>query len=118
MGIHVLICHTSSALSHVPSYSRSYEAPHNDCRDGAGSSSEGRGDEGAESSIPDSLPASAADTDWREFRARLIAGQAASTSGRPEDQVLFVQGHNGARLHKRRFTLICMVFYWAGAGRQ
>lgn len=40
------------------------------------------------SSVPDALPLSGADTDWREFRARLIRSQAASTSGRAAgDQV-------------------------------
>lgn len=37
-------------------------------------------------SIPDSLPASQADTDWREFRARLIASQNASTSAKSGTQ--------------------------------
>ena len=36
--------------------------------------------------IPDSLPASQADTDWREFRARLIASQNASTSAKSGTQ--------------------------------
>ncbi|BDA50133.1 probable UPF0301 protein BDI_1431 [Coccomyxa sp. Obi] len=52
----------------------------------AGGSSEGQSEEGNKSFVPDSLPATAADTDWREFRARLIASQAASTSGRSEEQ--------------------------------
>jgi hypothetical protein len=44
--------------------------------------------EGQRSSVPDALPLSGTDTDWREFRARLIRSQAASTSGRAaEDQV-------------------------------
>ena len=37
--------------------------------------------------IPDSLPASQADTDWREFRARLIASQNASSSAKSSTQV-------------------------------
>ena len=41
--------------------------------------------------MPDSLPVSGADTDWREFRARLIRSQTASTSGREEEvEVLWV----------------------------
>ena len=42
--------------------------------------------QGPESSVPDSLPVSGADTDWREFRARLIRSQTASTSGRVAGQ--------------------------------
>ena len=36
--------------------------------------------------MPDALPLSGTDTDWREFRARLIRSQAASTSGRAAEQ--------------------------------
>ncbi|KAK9825180.1 hypothetical protein WJX81_003410 [Elliptochloris bilobata] len=45
------------------------------CRDGAAP-----GDAAAPSSVPDKLPLAGADTDWREFRARLVASQGASSS--------------------------------------
>ena len=53
------------------------------CRNNA-DSSDGSSKEPAKEKegIPDSLPASQADTDWREFRARLIASQNASTSAK------------------------------------
>ena len=38
------------------------------------------GEASPESVIPDSMPLSASDTDWRDFRARLVA----STSGRTD----------------------------------
>lgn len=52
-------------------------------RDGDGTNSS----QGPESTVPDSLPVSGADTDWREFRARLIRSQTASTSGREAEEV-------------------------------
>lgn len=60
------------------------------CRDRP-EEAEGPGGQNVES-IPDSLPLIGADTDWREFRARLIASQTASTSGRPIEQSQQVWG--------------------------
>ena len=43
-------------------------------------SSDDEGEAASNSAIPDVMPVSASDTDWRDFRARLVA----STSGRTD----------------------------------
>ena len=52
------------------------------CRDNSDSSDGSKEPRKQKEGIPDSLPASQADTDWREFRARLIASQNAPSPGK------------------------------------
>eukprot|EP00898_Chlorokybus_atmophyticus_P003290 jgi/Chlat1/3962/Chrsp26S04207 len=47
------------------------------CRAEQGASSSGSGSGGGADRIPDTLPSASADTDWREFRARLVAATSA-----------------------------------------
>jgi hypothetical protein len=66
--------------------------------------------EHGQDSMPDSLPVLSSDTDWREFRARLIASQAVSTSGRTAEQVqhpisLF-RGYPCPFVHENMFIFI------------
>lgn len=46
----------------------------------AAGSSGGSDDEGSSSAIPDTLPVAGVDTDWRSFRAQLVAATAGASS--------------------------------------
>lgn len=57
--------------------------------------------------IPDSLPASQADTDWREFRARLIASQNASSSAKSSTQEAEEEASPSLALNSFHSSLSC-----------